>query len=151
MAADAPNHAGVLDMEARLARPAQVRPAAATKPFLVHVGAVVPAAFALRVGAWFHSDVWFAFSYTRRRSDEQELELIVQAREELVVFSVRRIVDFRLQRRAELVLRPQRFDAFAHRVAELAQTLPLGQQPGGVRRSRQLVPGVEEHAVVALA
>src|SRR4051812_361371 len=108
MPAEAANQAVVLDMAARLAAAVQVAPAARAHSFLVHVGRVVPAPLALRVAARFHLDRGISPMDARGRRQQQELELLPEAREPLVVAAARVVVDLGLQRRAKLALRAQR-------------------------------------------
>src|SRR5262245_23807520 len=150
MPADTANQDAALDIAPRLARAAQVALAACAQAFVVHVRRVMPAAFAFPMTAGPHFDARLSLSYACNRGEHQELELVAQAREELVVLAVRGIVELRLERSADLVLRAQRLDLLAHRVAQLAQPLPLRNQLGRIRGLRQLVQGLEEHAVVAL-
>src|SRR5688572_18987771 len=126
MAAEAANQGSALDMCPHLARPAQVGSAAGAKSFVVHIRRVVPATLAFGLLARLHGDLRLLRRMDPRgRGEHQELELFAQARQERVVAGAGIEVDLRLQRRAHLAFRPQRLDALAHRIAQLAQTLPL--------------------------
>src|ERR1041384_6988529 len=146
------NQRQALGMAAAFARAAQIDLAAPAERLVVDVGPVMPAALALAMRARpdFHARLSCAM-HARRRGEHHELEIVAQAREELVVSAVGMKVDFRLQRRADLARRAQRLDLLAYRVSQLGQPGPLRHEGDGVRRLRQLVPGLEEHAVIALA
>src|SRR5262245_50336342 len=150
IAADTANHGAALDIAPHLARAAQVALAARAQAFVVHVRCVVPAAFALPITAGSHFDARLPFSCICNRGEHQELELVAQAREQLVVLAVRGIVKLCLERSAYLVLRAQRLDLLAHRVAQLTQALPLRKQAFAIGHGRKLIQRVEEHAVVLL-
>src|SRR5262245_32388684 len=150
IAADTANHGAGLDIAPRLARPAQVALAARAQAFVVHVRCVVPAAFALPMTTGSHFDARLPFSCIRNRGEHQELELVAQAREQLVVLAVRGIVKLCLERSAYLVLRAQRLDLLAHWVAQLAQALPLRKQAFAIGHGGKRVQRMEEHAVVLL-
>src|SRR5262245_56233608 len=116
MAAEPTNHDQDLDMAARLAWPAQVRPAARAQAFLVDVGGVMPAAVAFAMSARLHLDRGLALVDASRGSDEQELQLVFEAGEQLVVRFRGVQVDLGLQRSADLVLGAQLLDLLADRV-----------------------------------
>src|SRR3954468_24927140 len=140
-----------LDISARLARPAQIRPAARAQARVVDVRGVMPAAVAFAIPARLHLDRSLAPVDASRGGDEQELQLVFETGEQLVVLFRGMQVNFGLQRRADLVLRAQLLDLLAHRVAQLAQALPLRKQAFAIGHGRKRVQRMEEHAVVLLS
>src|SRR5258708_2470852 len=145
-------NANHLNVAAFLTRPFQVALAAAAQTFGAHIGAVVPAALAF----WMLTRRDCRRRLLRRqntggRGDERVLELVAQARERVVVGTVGAELHLGLQRRADLARGAQRLDLLAHRVAQLAQARPLGDQRGRVGGRGQLVQHLEGHAVVRAA
>src|SRR3954469_16119356 len=149
IAAAPANQCADLDMAARLVRAAQVRATARAQALFVDIRGVMPAAVAFRVAAGPDFNGKFADFGSSGRGDEEEFKLVAEACQPLMVLPVRSQGDLGLQRCTHLALGAQLLDPFADRLAQLAQALPLRQQGRRVRRRRQLVQGVEEHAVVA--
>src|SRR5688572_2799814 len=147
IAADSANH---LYMPARLARALQVALAAPAQAFAVHIRQVVPAALALRVAARRHAG-FAALAHPRARGEQQELELVAQAREQLVIRPLGGQLHLGLQRRADLAFTSERFQLLAHGSAQFPKARPLGDQRSAVRHLGQRLPGLEEDAVIGLA
>src|SRR2546421_8901899 len=103
-------------MRALLAGSAQVADAAAAQPSVVHVGAVMPAALAFRVRARLDERLRTARGNgAGGRSEQQEPELVAEAREQLVILALGVQLGFRLQRGADLACGAQRLDLLADR------------------------------------
>src|SRR2546425_1824045 len=142
------NQRHALSMAAALARAVEVQLAAPAQRLVVDVGAVVPAALAFAMRARLHLHLQRPAMHVRRGGQHDEFEILAEASEQLVVGALGVELDLGLQRRADLTRRAQRLDFLAHRIAQLAKACPLREERGGIRRLRQLVPRMEEHAVV---
>src|SRR5712692_5478084 len=126
MPAASTNQRQVLGMQPRLARPAQVVLAAPAQPLAVDVVAVVPAALAFLLSARFYLyPKIIRAMQARRRSQHHELEVVPEAREQLVVLAAGVEIDLGLERRAELACGAQVLDFLSHRIAQLAQAAPF--------------------------
>src|SRR2546426_5807623 len=152
IAAASANQRQLLGIPPFFAGSVQVAAAAAAERLVVDVRAVMPAALAFAVQARrdLHPQPSARAMRAGGGSEHHELEILAEAAEQRVVAAVGVEIDLGLQRRADLAGRAQLLDFLAHRVAQLAQALPLRQQLRAVLRARQRVPGLEENAVVAL-
>src|SRR5213592_1582645 len=153
IAAAVANQRQFLGIQPFFAGSVQVAAAAAAERLVVDVRTVMPAALAFAVQARrdLHAQLCARAMHAGGGGEHHELEILAEAAEQLVVAAAGVEIDLGLQRRADLAGRAQLLDFLAHWVAQLAQALPLRQQLRAVLRARQRVPGLEEHAVVALS
>src|SRR3989442_185272 len=149
IAAAVANQRQFLGIQPLFAGSVQVAAAAAAERLVVDVRTVMPAALAFAVPARrdLHPQLSARAMHAGGGGEHHELEILAEAAEQLVVAAVGVEIDLGLQRRADLA----EVDFHADGVAQLAQALPLRQQLRAVLRARQRVPGLEEHAVVALS
>src|SRR5882672_1160228 len=147
-AAASANQRHALSMAAALTRAVEVQLAAAAQRLIVDVGTVVPAALAFAVRAWLNLHFQRPAMHMRRGGQHYEFQILAQAPQQLVVGTLFVELDLGLQRRADLARGAQRLDFLAHRIAQLAQPRPLREEPRRIRGLRQLIPRMEEHAVV---
>src|SRR3989442_258842 len=153
IAAAVANQRQFLGIQPFFAGSVEVAAAAAAERLVVDVRTVMPAALAFAVQARrdLHAQLSARAMHAGGGGEHHELEILAEAAEQLVVAAVGVEIDLGLQRRADLAGAAQLLDFLAHGIAQLAQALPLRQQPRTVLGARQRVPGLEEHAVVALS
>src|SRR3954470_21481464 len=129
IAAAPANQGAALDISSCLARPAQIRPATRAQALVVDVRGVMPAAVAFDVRAGFHLHGRTPPLNPGGRGDQQEFELVAEARQPLVVVPLGTQRPLRLQRSADLVLRAQRLDLLADRLPQPPHAAPHRPPP----------------------
>src|SRR3954466_4121306 len=97
------NHRQALSVDAALAGAIEVGLAAAAERLVVHIGAVMPAAFALTILARLDYRLPPArANNTGGGSEHYELEVVAEAAQQLEILALGMELDLRLERRADL-------------------------------------------------
>ncbi len=116
------------------------------------VGAVVPAALALRVRARGRDDRLVGVRRDardlRRRREQREPQVVAEAGQRIEALARRADLDLGRERGADLPRHAQRLELLLHLGLRGPDRRPPREQIGGVVDRRERVPGVEEHAVV---
>src|SRR6185436_6672445 len=118
-------------MTPRLSRALQVALAARAEARRIHVGAVVPAALAFRMGARpdLDLDARAGFLRDRRaRRDENEPQFVSEARQRVIHRPARADVEFRREGGADLLRFAPLLDFLHRHFATLAHAAPGGER-----------------------
>ena len=116
----------------------------------IDVVAVMPAAFAFlcRARGDFHA-VGVGCDHARLRGDQHEAQVVAQRRQQGLGIGTGVQGDFGLQRRADAAGDAHGFQLLLHLGAHGADAGPALEQIGFAGLRRQVVPGMQEHRVVA--
>src|SRR3954469_5547121 len=96
------NHRQALSVDAALAGTIEVGLAAAAERLVIHVGAVMPAAFALAVRARLDFDLRRPAMHVCSGGKHDELEVLAEAAQQLEIIALGVELDLRLERGAHL-------------------------------------------------